>query len=67
MIPETKHRLYVDVQAVFLLCPCDGIWNTYLAKNQGFGSSSLPADTQYGQVRIAAIAADCKSVTLDTP
>ncbi len=27
----------------------------------------FPSITFYGQVRIAAIAADCKSVTLDTP
>ena len=45
MIPETKHRLYVDVQAVFLLCPRDGTWHTYLSQTQGFGSSNLPADT----------------------
>ena len=44
MIPETKHRLYVDVQAVFLLCPRDGTWHTYLSQTQGFGSSNLPAD-----------------------
>ena len=25
MIPETKHRLYATIQAVFLLCPCDGM------------------------------------------
>ena len=31
-------------------CPCDGIWNTYLAKNKGFGSSSLPTDTHGGFV-----------------
>ena len=45
MIPETKHRLYAHIQAVFLLCPCDGIWNTYLSQTQGFGSSNLPTDT----------------------
>lgn len=35
-------------------CPCDGIWNTYLAKNQGFGSSSLPTDTNGGRAVPAA-------------
>ena len=44
MIPETKHRLYANIQTVFLLCPCDGIRHTYLSQTQGFGSSNLPAD-----------------------
>ena len=44
MIPETKHRLYATIQAVFLLCPRDGTWHTYLSQTQGFGSSNLPAD-----------------------
>ena len=25
MIPEMEHRLYANIQAVFLLCPCDGM------------------------------------------
>lgn len=44
MIPETKHRLYAAIQAVFFICPRDGTWNTYLSQTQGFGSSNLPAD-----------------------
>ena len=43
-IPETKHRLYAKVQAVFLLCPCDGIWHTYLSQTQGFGGSTPSTD-----------------------
>ena len=54
MIPEMKHRLYVDVQAVFLLCPCDGTWHTYLSQTQGFGSSNLPTDT-FTEVRTHAL------------
>ena len=30
------------------------MWNTYLAKNQGFGSSSLPTDTNGGRAVSAA-------------
>ena len=36
----------VHIVLNFDIHPCDGTWHTYLAKNQGFGSSNLPTGTR---------------------